>query len=341
MDYIEKVYYAPEWEKQVSVWLSFPHNNSEWEKTSFQNPLEKICSFYRTWIEMILDYQKVDLIFKDQGHHDQEKDWLLSLASKKFKIQAHIIANNDIWIRDYGPFFVKDETNVQPVLLEFGFNAWGEKFPPWDLDDEVPYGIAQKLQLTILTYNFILEGGALEFNGEGVLMTTKQCLLNENRNPDFDQEELEDSLKEAFSIKKIIWLERGLEGDHTDGHIDDFARFISANKILLCQTQDPTNPNYAHLKSSKEFLENEGFELDFLPLPQDMHRDGEYLPASYANFIFINAAVIMPTFNCPQDAEAKLVFERNFPDREVLTIDSSFLIQEGGGLHCASKQQSF
>lgn len=341
MEFIEKIYYPPEWARQISVWLSFPHNAHEWEQTDSKDPLQQIAIFYRTWIEIILDYQKVDLIFKDQEQMNQEQEWLLSLNTKKFKVQTHIIPNNDIWIRDYGPFFAEDQTNVQPIIIDFAFNSWGEKFPPWDLDDGVPYEIAKILQLCTCSYDFVLEGGALEFNGEGVLMTTKQCLLNENRNPDYDQEEIEDRLKDAFSIKKIIWLERGLEGDHTDGHIDDFARFISSNKILLCQTEDESNPNYKHLKASRALLEKEGFELDFLPLPKGMKRDGEYLPASYANFIFLNNAVLMPTFNCPQDDEAKEIFVKNFPDRKVLTIDSSFLIQEGGGLHCASKQQSF
>lgn len=340
MEFIEKVNYPPEWARQISVWLSFPHNTLEWEQTASNDPLNKICEFYRSWVETILDYQRVDLIFKDTAHFNKEQEWLSSLGSKKYQVHERIIANNDIWIRDYGPFFVEDQTNIQPLLLDFGFNAWGEKFPPWDLDDGVPYEIAKILNLTIASYDFILEGGALEFNGKGVLLTTKQCLLNKNRNPDYDQNEIEEKLKNAFSINKIIWLERGLEGDHTDGHIDDFARFISSQKILLCQTDDKNNPNYNHLKASKQLLE-EDFELDFLPLPQDMKRDGEYLPASYANFMFLNGAVLMPTFNCPEDHIAKEIFEKNFPDRKILTIDTSFLIQEGGGLHCASKQQSF
>ena len=331
------IYYPPEWSKQKRIWLSFPHNEDEWEQVESDDPLVIIKSFYKEIVEKVLDYQDLDLIFASEELMSQNENWIQLQSSKKFKLTCHVIENNDIWIRDYGPFFVKHGASTE--ILDFQFNAWGGKFPPWDLDNDIPSKLARRLSYKSTSYDSVLEGGALEFNGEGVIMTTKQCLLNKNRNPSLNQEQIETTLKQAFNIEKIIWLERGLEGDHTDGHIDDFARFISTNKILLCKTDDKTNPNHKHLLESEKYLRELGYELDFLPLPQDMKRQGEYLPASYANFIFINEAVVMPTFNCPQDKEALEVFTRNFPDRKIVTIDSSFLIQEGGGLHCMTKQE--
>lgn len=330
------IYYPPEWLPQRSLWLSFPHNDNEWQEAA-SDGLQQIQSFYRELIVKVLDYQNIDLIFHSKDTQKQEQNFLDSLSAKKFSLNSHVIAHNDIWIRDYGPFFVKNDKETE--ILNFEFNAWGEKFPPWDLDNKVPLELASRLAYKSTDFDFILEGGALEFNGAGVLMTTKQCLLNPNRNPKYQQEEIEEFLKRAFNLDKILWLERGLEGDHTDGHIDDFARFISDKKILVCQSDDPKNPNYEHLRESAKYLTQQGFELDFLPLPKDMKRSGEYLPASYANFILLNGAVLIPSFNCAEDDLVQEVFTRNFPSRKVLSIDSSFLIQEGGGLHCMTKQE--
>lgn len=331
------IFYPPEWHAQKSVWFSFPHNSNEWQQLSLDNPLQEIQGFYKQLIAKILDFQNVDLVFHSADLKNNCLDWIISLEKKHFKLETHVIANNDIWIRDYGPFFVFE--NKTKTVLDFEFNAWGQKFPPWDLDNQMPKKIAEKFAYPRKIFPYVLEGGALEFNGEGVVLTTKQCLLNQNRNPELSELEIEKLLKDSFNLQKVIWLERGLEGDHTDGHIDDFARFIAANKILLCQTDDVANPNYHHLLASKQSLEEQGFELDFLPLPQDMKRAGEYLPASYANFIFINNAIVMPLFNCPQDLIALEVFKKNFPKRTIITIDCQLLIQEGGGLHCMSKQE--
>ena len=329
--------YPAEWEKQKTIWLSFPHNSSEWQQVETENPLEGIRAFYRELVEMILDYQEVSLIFATKDLQASQEAWLQSLQAKEFKVNALVMENNDIWIRDYGPFFVLE--NNETKILDFKFNAWGEKFPPWDLDNQIPLKISERFGYQRQVFDWVLEGGALEFNGVDTILTTKQCLLNQNRNPKMSQQDIENALKQAFNIKKVVWLERGLEGDHTDGHIDDFARFINPNKILLCKCNDEANPNYQHLLDSKKTLENLGYELDFLPMPKSMKREGEYLPASYANFIFLNGAVLIPSFNCPQDKEAQEIFARNFPDRKILSIDSSLLIQEGGGLHCMTKQE--
>lgn len=332
--------YPAEWERQRTVWLSWPHNKKEWGKER----LKKIREFYKKLIAIILRLQNVNLIFKDEELYKENIN-LFSNKKSKFKCKKIIIPNNDIWIRDYGPFFLTQ--GLEKLILDFEFNAWGGKFPPWDLDNKVPKNIALYLGIeNIESYPIILEGGAVEFSGDGLLLTTKQCLLNKNRNKSLKKEQIESILKYAFNIEEIIWLERGLEGDHTDGHIDDFARFVDKRKVLICQTNNTKDKNYEHLKYSKEYLKKwrhplKGYKLEIieLPLPDRINLKGKRLPNSYANFIYVNGGIVVPVFNCTTDKEALGIFKKIFPKRKIVGIDSSLLIEEGGGLHCMTKQE--
>ena len=326
------VFYPAEWQEHKSTWFAFPHNLNEWNKAR----LEKIQDYFITLYDLVLDYEDIDLIFTGQDLLDRAEVKLTALRNKNFELRTHLVPNNDIWIRDYGPFFVKEKGETQ--ILDFGFNAWGEKFPPWDLDNQVPQELAKNLSCPIQTFPVILEGGSLEFNGVGIAMTSEQCLLNKNRNPSMTQSEIELQIKEAFDVTEVIWLKDGLEGDHTDGHIDDFARFVAEDTVLICKA-GKDDVNYARLVENKKILEAHSLKLVELPLPCEMNLEAERLPNSYANFIFVNSAVIIPVFNCKEDKEAVEVFKSLFPDREIRTIDSTLLIEEGGGLHCASKQE--
>ncbi len=335
--------YPAEWEKQRCTWLSFPHNLNEWGKKRITG----IRKFYIDLISKILDFQDVNLIFPDEKT-------LLSTRSmfpekkKKYNLKGIIIPNNDIWIRDYGPFFLEDKTlnSKKRLLLDFEFNAWGGKFPPWNKDNNVPLRIAEYLGEETESYPIVMEGGSLEFNGEDLIMTTEQCLLNKNRNPKLKKNQIEYFLKSAFNIHEVIWLKRGLEGDHTDGHIDDFARFIDKRKVLICKSDDKNDANYKHLKESKEYLKKwrhpkKKYKLEIidLPMPVKMKNKKERLPNSYANFIFVNGGVIVPVFNCPADKEALRIFKKIFPSRKIVGISATLLIQEGGGIHCMTKQE--
>ncbi len=329
-------HYPAEWQKQKCIWLSWPHNEKEWGKRK----LEKIRDFYIKLISLILDFQGVNLIFKDEKLLLKTK-LSKELEKKKYKLKKIIIPNNDIWIRDYGPFFMSPGP-----LLDFQFNSYGGKFPPWDKDNNVPKEIAKYYQCELESYPLIMEGGSLEFNGEDVIMTTEQCLLNKNRNPKLKKEEIECYLKSVFNIKEILWLKRGLEGDHTDGHIDDVARFVGKRTIVICSEKNKKDKNYKHLKESIEYLKNWkhpklGYKLKIieLPMPSVGTRHGMYLPASYANFIFVNGGIIVPIFNSPNDKKALLIFKKLFPKRKIVGIDSTTLIEQGGGLHCMSKQE--
>jgi len=342
-------YYPPEWAIQSCVWLAYPHNLQEWSErgSKSQCGLELMRQFTDKLIAAILDFQDIRLAFTSAEMMTEFRSRVETVAQgKRYKLNLHIVPNNDIWIRDYGPFFTKRAEQL--VSVDFAFNAWGEKFPPWHLDDIAPEVMARELNCEYQQVPMILEGGSLEFNGAGVVMTTEQCLLNKNRNPDLSKAQIEESIKTNLGQDHIIWLKRGLEGDHTDGHIDDFARFIDEDTVLLCQADSPSDPNYEHLRESKRVLEEwrhpetgASFKIIDLPLPKQMFADGvvEPLPCSYANFIFVNGGLIVPVFNCVQDSIAVEILSLALPERRIVAIDASFLIVGGGGIHCMSKQQ--
>ncbi|OGI07270.1 MAG: hypothetical protein A3I68_00705 [Candidatus Melainabacteria bacterium RIFCSPLOWO2_02_FULL_35_15] len=335
-------HYPAEWETQRATWLSWPHNEKEWGKKR----IEKIKKFYIELVNKILEFQDVNLIIPNEEF--LEETCCSMSQQKKYKLKKIIIPNNDIWIRDYGPFFMEtgDGKKKKPVLIDFEFNAWGGKFSPWNLDNNIPKEMAFYLGCEIESYPIIMEGGSLEFSGDGLILTTEQCLLNKNRNPDLSKNEIENILKSVFNTEEIIWLKRGLEGDHTDGHIDDVARFVGPGKILICKSNDKKDNNYEHLNESIEYLKKwihpkKGYKLEVieLPVPDRIEIKNERLPNSYANFIFVNGGVIIPTFNCLADKKALQTFKKVFPDRKIAGIDCSLLIEEGGGLHCMTKQE--
>lgn len=335
-------HYPPEWGKQSCTWLSYPHNEKEWGKKR----LPRIRKFYKELISLILNFQDVNLILPSEGFLAETCH---GMSQQRYKLKEIVIPNNDIWIRDYGPFFLEKKVRgkIKPLILDFGFNAWGGKFSPWDLDDNVPREIALYKGCEIESYPMILEGGSLEFSGSGLILTTEQCLLNKNRNPKLNKKDIESYLKTTFNISEILWLKCGLEGDHTDGHIDDVARFIDPKTIVICKASDKKDKNYEHLNNSIEYLKKwkhpkEGYKLKIieLPLPQKMKLKSERLPNSYSNFIFVNNGLIVPMFNCATDKKVLSIFKKLFPKRKVVGIDCSLLIEEGGGLHCMTKQES-
>jgi agmatine deiminase len=327
------LYYPPEWQVHKSTWFAFPHNLNEWNSSRLNSIQDWFIKLYDT----VLNYEDIDLIFSSEELLTSSEAKLEHLHNKNFKLRKHIIPNNDIWIRDYGPFFIKNNSVTE--VLDYEFNAWGGKFPPWDLDNQVPQKLAELFEYQYRSQPLIMEGGSLEFNGNGIIMTSEQCLLNKNRNPQFSKEEIEKNLKTNFNVDKIVWLKQGLEGDHTDGHIDDFARFVAEDTVLICSAEHD-DINHNRLEQNKKILLEHGLRTIDLPLPEEMFIENERLPNSYANFIFVNSAIIVPVFSCKQDDIALRIFADIFPDREVIGMESRLLIEEGGGIHCASKQES-
>ena len=274
---------------------------------------------------------------------DEEK---AALANRPFPVNFIVIKTNDIWIRDYGPFFMKK--GDKKIVTETQFNAWGAKFPPWGLDNAIPQKIAEKQGLPLNeSVPFIFEGGAIEVNGDGLGITTEDCLVGKNRNDEKDLKKVVKALCKAFGLKEMLVLPHGLHGDHTDGHIDNVARFVEKDRVVMCMTDNKRSPNYAILTEAKQFIESwlkehyETAKVDTLPLPpQRVLDDGQILPASYMNYIYVNGGLIFPKYKCPNDAKAKKYFESVYPDRKVIGIDCRTVIEEGGSLHCMSKHEN-
>ena len=257
--------------------------------------------------------------------------------------------HNDVWCRDHGPIFVRNAAEGSLAVTDWEFNAWGGKFPPWDLDNTIPARIAAALGLPRFGGGMILEGGAIEVNGAGHLLTTEAVLLNPNRNPNLRRTEIEQKLRDGLGVREILWLRQGIEGDDTDGHIDDLARFTDERTILACVDRDRGSPNHAVLSENLATLKNfhgpggRPFEVVEIPLPAACEVPGwrlPVLPASYVNFLIVNGGVLVPTFRQSRnDGHALGLIREMFPGREVAGIDCLDLVEEGGTLHCISQQQ--
>lgn len=327
-----------EWEPQVATWLSFPHNEQNW-------PGErgvKVREFYYELLEIITRFQPANLLveegFEFPGGVAQR------LAKKPFKVSLFKIPTDDIWLRDYGPFFVK--ANKKTRLVAAVFNAWGEKFPPWGKDSAVPQKLSDLLRLRLKKLPYILEGGAIEFNGDGFALTSLPCLSGPNRNSADEAADLRRELKASFGLDSIVAIPEGLEGDHTDGHIDNVARFVAKDRVVMSWEPDTASENYRRLSQAKFLIERflkarygANARVDTLPLPPQKRLGHEILPASYSNFIFVNGALIFPKYDEALDPVAAAYFKSAFPAREVIGIDATTVIEEGGSLHCLTKHQ--
>ena len=335
------VRYPAEWEKQSATWLAFPHNKTNW----YGERGVKIRKFYVELVRNITEFQPVNLLLPSKNFlTDEEK---VALANRPFPVNFIVIKTNDIWIRDYGPFFMKKGN--KKVVVETQFNAWGAKFPPWGLDNAIPQKIAAKMGLPLIeSVPYIFEGGAIEVNGDGLGITTEDCLVGKNRNDVKHLNKVAKALRKAFGLKDLLVLPHGLHGDHTDGHIDNVARFVAKDRIVMCMADNKRSPNAPILSEAKFIIEKwlfrhygESAVVDTLPLPpQRVLDDGQILPASYMNYIYVNGGLIFPKYKSPNDAKAKKYFESVYPDHKVIGIDCRTVIEEGGSLHCMSKHES-
>ncbi|MDR1760282.1 MAG: agmatine deiminase family protein [Fibrobacter sp.] len=330
--------YPAEWEPQAAVWLSFPHHKLNWAGARG----EKIRRFYFELISILLRFQEVKILIPP-GFEIPENFSGMDTHTP-FKLNFIPIATDDIWIRDYGPLFVKNGGKTE--LAEFQFNAWGEKFPPWENDNLVPSKMANLEQRPLKSVPYIFEGGAIEINDDGLGISTLDCIIGKNRNKKEDLARIRKAICTALGLRDLIILPQGLHGDHTDGHIDNVARFVSTTQIVIAAEADPESPNHAILKENAYLLktwlrrhyENRA-QVDTIALPPQNKLESEVLPASYMNFIFANGALIFPLYHSDFDGAAREYFTRVFPDREVIGIDCTTVIEEGGSLHCMSKQE--
>jgi agmatine deiminase len=256
----------------------------------------------------------------------------------------HRVPTDEPWCRDHGPtFVVRDDAEL--ALVDWRYNAWGGKYPPWERDDAVPARVAALLGVRVFAPGIVMEGGALDVNGRGTVLTTESCLLNPNRNPTLGRAEIEEYLREYLDAPHVVWLGAGIVGDDTDGHIDDLARFVDARTVVTVVEPDPADPNHAPLRDNLARLraardqDGRALEVVELPMPGAVEWEGQRLPASYANFYVANGVVLVPTFAHANDAGALAILGRCFPGRRVVGIDATALVWGLGAFHCATQQQ--
>jgi agmatine deiminase len=331
----KKRYLPAEWAPQSAVQLTFPHEGTDWAGV-----LDEVLPVFVTLAETISRFQTVLIIC-------QNAESTLNLFKNKNKKNIILAEapSNDTWARDHGGIVVFEDN--EPVILDFMFNGWGLKFAA-DLDNQITHTLWQKgiLKGKHGYPGLILEGGGIESDGEGTLLTTSECLLSPNRNPHLDKTALESQLKILFGLDRVLWLDNGyLAGDDTDSHIDTLARFCSPDTIAYVRCDDPTDEHYPALLRMEAELQafqtahSQPYRLVALPWPDACYApDGHRLPATYANFLIINGAVLVPTYRVPQDEAALDIFRNIFPDREVICIDCLPLIGQHGSLHCVTMQ---
>ena len=329
-----------EWEPQEAVWFSWPHNLKTWP--GYFRPIPA------KFAEIVAHISRFEEVRINATHALHKRAWSLIKKAKAdlTKVTLFDHPTNDAWCRDHGPIFVKNDKTGEVALTDWEHNAWGGKYPPYDLDNTIPPKIAVALGLRRFEKKMIMEGGSLEVNGAGLLLTTESCLLNRNRNPAMSKAEIEQALRDFLGVHTIHWLGDGIIGDDTDGHIDDMTRFFSADGIVTVLESNKRDKNYPILLENLERLHalrtpaGKKFKVVALPMPKPCWCDGQQMPASYANFLVINGAVLMPAFRQPKrDAEAAEVLAACFPGREIIPIDCLELVWGLGTLHCISQQQ--
>ncbi len=325
-----------EWEPHEATWLSYPH-----EPTTWPGGIGHIFASYHDFVRVLSTGETVHLLVQDHTAVHRVRAELSVVGAVMERVELHVVPTNDAWCRDHGPCFV--QSGDRQVIVNWGFNAWGGKYP-YDLDSQVPVRVAGILKAPLVDPGLILEGGAIDVNGAGCLLTTASCLLNPNRNPQCSRTDIEMALQRYLGVRQVIWLGEGIAGDDTDGHVDDITRFTGEATVVTAVEPNPSDVNAGLLRQNRDRLRAvrlpDGRPLDVveLPMPAPVYHGGARLPASYANFYIGNAAVIMPTFRCREDEDALAILQSCF-DRPVVGIDAYDIIQGLGSFHCLSRQQ--
>lgn len=332
----------PEWAKQSGVMLTWPHQETIWAET-----LPAIDAVFVRVASEIAKHEALVITCADEKHQAHITALLQQANVNLSRLRFHLAQSNDIWVRDHGPLSVLAKD--QALLLDFTFNGWGNKYPA-DLDNQITRTLHLQTafdETPLQTIDMVLEGGAIEVDGLGTLLTTSSCLLSSSRNPKLTQTQITEKLQTLLGLKRILWLDEGyLAGDDTDGHIDTLARFINPNAICYVSCDDTKDEHFKSLKAMEtqlqSFKNNEGeaYQLIALPWPRARYAavDGRRLPATYANFLLINDAVLVPTYDDPADEKALKILTACFPDRKIIGIPSLAVIQWYGSLHCMTMQ---
>ncbi|HEY0298934.1 MAG TPA: agmatine deiminase family protein [Arachidicoccus sp.] len=334
-------FFPAEFEKHSATWLSFPHKEASWPEK-----IDKIYPYYAAFIKTLAQSEKVCINVNDEAMKSFAVGHLEKIETDLSNVQFYIHPTNDAWCRDHGPaFLINPDAEQKKVIVDWNYNAWGNKYPPYDLDDVIPTLIAKDYNIPVFYPGIVMEGGSVEFNGKGTLLTSTSCLLNPNRNPYLTQKEIEQYLVSYYGVEQILWVADGIVGDDTDGHIDDTIRFVNEDTVLSVIEKNKSDENYELLQHNLKQLQQmrllNGKQLNIveLPMPDKVEWDGQRLPASYANFYIANKSVIVPTYRCKQDDEALDIIQQCFPTRKVVGIDSTEIIWGLGSFHCLSQQE--
>lgn len=329
-----------EWERHAATWLAWPHNPSTWP-----GHLEAAQAAFAVFVRELSFREPVNLLVEDASASEAALAQLRAAGADTGRVTAHRVPTDDAWLRDTGPFFVRRNSDGARALLDFPFDAWGGKYPPWANDAAVPAAVADATGLPRHAAEFVLEGGSVDGDGAGTVLTTESCLLHPNRGPGRTRAQMEARLAEWLGARRVLWLADGIEGDDTDGHIDDIARFVGAHTVVAATCDDERDPNHAALAENfrrlLEMRDAEGKALDVIPLPMPppLAVDGQRCPASYANFYIANGCVLVPTFGVPSDARALAILGDVLPGRDIVGVPSTELVLGLGALHCLSQQE--
>lgn len=332
-----------EWEPHAATWFTWPRP----EGISFPDKYDTIPPVYAELIRHLVQVEAVNINVWDAEMEDRVRGLLTRYQTPLERVRFHHFPAYEPWCRDHGPIFLVREKDGQRerAIVDWGYNAWGNKYPPFDLDDAVPQHVAGLRRLPLFSPGIVMEGGSIEVNGRGTLLTTEACLLNPNRNPQLDRSQIEQYLRDYLGVTNILWLGDGIVGDDTDGHIDDLARFVNPTTVVTAVEEDPRDANHEllqeNLKRLRSLRDQDGERLRVveLPMPGLIECDGQRLPASYANFYIANQLVLVPTYRHANDAKALAILQKLFSDRRVIGVDSTELIWGLGSFHCISQQE--
>jgi agmatine deiminase len=337
-----------EWEKHEATWLGWPHNPTDWP-----GKIEPIQWVYGEIVRKIAPGEIVRILVNSREQQSHVRKILKQVGVSASRVQFFRFATNRGWTRDFGPIFVRRAKPRREVAIaRFRFNAWA-RYPDWQKDDAIPLQVARRLKYEILPVRYrrrdvVLEGGSIDVNGRGTLLTTEECLLDQKwqvRNTGLSRADMEAVMRDSLGIKNVVWLGKGIAGDDTHGHVDDLCRFVNRGTVVLVREKNRRDANYKPLEENWERLRGARLEdggkmnVVALPMPAPLHFDGVRLPASYANFYISNSAVLVPTFNDPHDRVALGILGELFPDRAVVGIHAVDLVWGFGTVHCLTQQQ--
>jgi agmatine deiminase len=338
--------FPPEWNRHSATWISWPRPEGISFPGRYHECIENVVLVIRT----IARFEPVHLNVPNDNYQRLVRDFLRVRRVPLTRIRFHQIPTNECWTRDHGPAFVVRNRRGRSAgaIVDWGYNAWGGKYPPFDADDAVPTRVGEQLGLPVFSPGIVMEGGAVDFSGEGTVLTTTSCLLNKNRNPRLKKPEIARYLHDYYGQRQVIWLGDGIDGDDTDGHIDDLARFVDSRTIAIGIEKDSSDPNYRVLHENLRQLTHardtsgRPFDIVELPMPRPIRYQGQRLPATYMNFYFVNGALLVPVFGqAARDRRALSILQARLPKRKVVGVDCRALIWGLGAVHCLTQQQPY